>query len=107
VGRDAPVHGTRTCSFGEDEIGAGELIFDLAAGTMSGWAEPFWARVRYQLVQTSFAPGASAFAARFGTDGALEGRFFVAGTVNVAVWSTGGGEGFAAVNGFMTGVCEG
>jgi hypothetical protein len=104
---DGPARGTRTCSFGGDEIGGGVLTFDRAAGTMSGWVEPFWVRVRYQLVQTSVAPSAATFAARFGTNGVLEGRFFVTGVVNVAVWSTGGGEGYGAVNGFMTGVCEG
>ena len=40
---DVPVSGTMTCSFGEDEIGRGGLTFDLAAGTVSGWAESFWA----------------------------------------------------------------
>jgi hypothetical protein len=104
---DVPVRGTMTCSFGEDEIGEGGLTFDLAAGTVSGWAEPFWADVRYQLVQTSFAPGATTFAATFGTDGVLEGRFFGPRAVNVAVRAKGGGQGFAAVSGIMTGVCEG
>ena len=105
---DVPVSGTMTCSFGEDEIGEGGLTFDLAAGTVSGWAEPFWADVRYQLVQTSFAPGATTFAATFGTDGVLEGRFFGPRAVNVAVRAKGGGQGFAAeVSGIMTGVCEG
>lgn len=104
---DVPVSGTMTCSFGEDEIGEGGLTFDLAAGTVSGWAEPFWARVRYQLVQTSFAPGATTFAATFGTDGILEGRFFGPRAVNVAVRVKGGGQGSAAVSGIMTGVCEG
>jgi hypothetical protein len=103
---DVPVSGTMTCSFGEDEIGEGGLTFDLAAGTVSGWAEPFWAHVRYQLVQTSFAPGATSFAATFGTDGILEGRFFGPRAVNVAVRAKGGGQGFAAVSGIMTGVCE-
>jgi hypothetical protein len=99
---DVPVSGTMTCSFGEDEIGGGGLTFDLAAGTVSGWAEPFWANVRYQLVQTSFAPGATTFAATLGTtDGALEGRFFGPRGVNVAVRAKG------AVSGIMTGVCEG
>jgi hypothetical protein len=104
---DVPVSGTMTCSFGEDEIGGGGLTFDLAAGTVSGWAEPFWADVRYQLVQTSFAPGSTTFAATFGTDGVLEGRFFGPRAVNVAVRAKGGGQGFAAVSGIMTGVCEG
>jgi hypothetical protein len=104
---DVPVSGTMTCSFGEDEIGGGGLTLDLAAGTVSGWAEPFWANVRYPLVQTSFAPGATTFAATFGTDGVLEGRFFGARAVNVAVRAKGGGQGFAAVSGIMTGVCEG
>jgi hypothetical protein len=104
---DVPVSGTMTCSFGEDEIGEERLTFDLAAGTVSGWAEPFWADVRYQLVQTSFAPGATTFAATFGTDGVLEGRFFGPRAVNVAVRAKGGGQGFAAVRGIMTGVCEG
>jgi hypothetical protein len=103
---DVPVRGTMTCTFGEDEIGGGELTFDLAAGTMSGWAEPFWADVRYQLVQTSFAPGSTTFAATFGADGVLEGRFFGPRAVNVAVRANGGGEGPAAVRGIMTGVCE-
>lgn len=103
---DVPVRGTMTCSFGEDEIGGGGLTFDLAAGTVSGWAEPFWANVRYQLVQTSFAPGSTTFAATFGTDGVLEGRFFGPRAVNVAVRAKGGGQGgFAAVSGIMTGVC--
>lgn len=97
---DVPVSGTMTCSFGEDEIGWGRLTFDLAAGTVSGWAEPFWAAVRYQLVQTSFAPGATTFAATFGTNG-LEGRFFGPRAVNVAVRAKGD------VSGIMTGVCEG
>ena len=105
---DVPVSGTMTCSFGEDEIGEGGLTFDRAAGTVSGWAEPFWGGgVRYELVQTSFAPGATTFAATFGTDGVLEGRFFGRRAVNVAVRAKGGGQGFAAVSGIMTGVCEG
>jgi hypothetical protein len=104
---DVRVSGTMTCSFGEDEIGGGGLTFDRAAGTVSGWAEPFWANVRYQLVQTSFAQGATTFAATFGTDGVLEGRFFGPRGVNVAVRAKGGGQGFAAVSGIMTGVCEG
>jgi hypothetical protein len=104
---DVPVSGTMTCNFGEDEIGGGELTFDLAAGTVSGWAEPFWARVRYQLVQTSFARGATTFAVRFGTDGVMEGRFFGPRAVNVAVRSRGGGDGSAAVTGPMAGWCEG
>ena len=103
---DVPVRGTMTCSFGEDEIGGGELTFDLAAGTVSGLAEPFWANVRYQLVQTSFAPGSTTFATTFGTDGVLEGRFFGPRAVNVAVRSKGGGQGFAAVRGIMTGECS-
>ena len=99
---DVPVSGTMTCSFGEDEIGEGGLTFDRAAGTVSGWAEPFWGGgVRHQLVQTSFAPGATTFAATFGTDGVLEGRFFGPRAVNVAVRAKGG------VSGIMTGVCQG
>jgi hypothetical protein len=95
-----------TCSFGLDEIGSGGLAFDLAAGTVSGWAEPFWGGgVRHQLVQTSFAPGSTTFAATFGTDGLLEGRFFGPRAVNVAVRAKGGGQGTAAVRGIMTGVC--
>ena len=104
---DVPVSGTMTCSFAEDEIGEGRLTFDVAAKTVSGWAEPFWANVRYQLVQTSFAPGSTTFAATFGTDGVLEGRFFGPRAVNVAVRAKGGGQGFAAVSGLMTGVCGG
>ena len=104
--RDVPVSGTMTCSFAEDEIGEGGLTFDRAAGTVSGWAEPFWAHGRYQVVQKSFAPGATTFAATFGTDGVLEGRFFGPRAVNVAVRAKGGGAGFAAVTGVMTGVCE-
>ena len=104
---DVPVSGTMTCSFGEDEIGDGRLTFDRAAGTVSGWAEPFWAHVRYELVQTSLAPGATTFAATFGTDGVLEGRFFGPRAVNVAVRAKGGGQGTAAVRGIMTGVCGG
>jgi hypothetical protein len=103
---DVPVTRTMTCSFAEDEIGEGRLTFDLAAGTLSGWAEPFWANVRYQLVQTSFSPGATTFAATFGAEGVLEGRFFGPRAVNVAVRAKGGGQGFAAVRGIMTGVCE-
>ena len=62
---NVPVSGTMTCSFGEDEIGAGGLTFDLAARTVSGWAEPF-------------------------CDGVLEGRFFGPRPVNVAVRAKGG-----------------
>ena len=102
---DVPVTGTMTCRFGEDEIGDGELTFDLTRGTMSGSVAPFWANVRYQLQQTSFAPGATTFAARFGTAGILEGRFFGPGAVNMAVRSKGGGADFAAVTGIMAGVC--
>ena len=104
---DVPVSGTMTCSFGEDEIGGGEVSFDLAAGTVSGWAEPFWTRVRYQLVQTSFARGATTFTATFGTDGVMEGRFFGPRALNIAVRAKGGGQGVANVTGVMTGVCEG
>lgn len=98
---DIPVTGTMTCSFAEDEIGEGGLTFDRAAGTVSGWAEPFWNSVRYELVQTNFAPGATTFAATFGTNGVLEGRFFGPRGINVAVRAKGG------VSGIMTGVCEG
>ncbi len=73
---------------------------------MSGWVEPFWVDARYSLVETSFAPGATTFAARFGTDGLLEGRFFGPQAVNVAVRAKGGEQGLAGVNGIMTGVCE-
>ena len=105
---DVPVSGTMTCSFAEDEIGEGALTFDRAAGTVSGWAEPFWGGgVRYELVQTSFAPGATTFAGTFGTIGLLDGRFFGPRAVNVAVRAKGGGQGFAAVSGIMTGVCKG
>ena len=103
---DVPTSGTMSCTFGEDEIGDGALTFDRAAGTMSGWAAPFWVNVRYQLVQTSFAPGATTFAATFGTDGVLEGRFWGPRAVNLSVRAKGGGEGFAAVRGIMTGVCK-
>jgi hypothetical protein len=102
---DVPVSGTMTCSFAEDEIGEGRLTFDLAAGTMSGWAEPFWARVRYQFVETSFARGATTFAATFGEGGVLEGRFFGPRAVNLAVRVKGGDQGLAGVNGIMTGRC--
>jgi hypothetical protein len=103
---DVLVGGTMICRFGEDEIGDGALTFDLAAGTVSGWAKPFWADVRYQLVQARFAPGATTFAVTFGTDGLLEGRFFGPRAVNVAVRTKGGGQEFAALSGIMTGVCE-
>jgi hypothetical protein len=108
---DIPLSGTMTCKFGEDEIGEGGLTFDLAAGTVSGWARPFWADVRYQLVQTRFAPGATSFAATFGTEGVLEGRFYGPRAVNVAVRAKGG-PGYAAgpmsaeLTGVMTGACE-
>ena len=98
---DVPVSGTMTCSFGEDEIGGGELTVDFAARTVSGWTEPFWANVRYQLVPTSVTPGATTFAATFGADGVLEGRFFGPRAVNLAVRARG------AVSGIMTGACEG
>ena len=104
---DVPVRGTMTCSFGEDEIGSGELTFDLAAGTVSGWAEPFWSNFRYELAQAKFARGATDFSLTFGADGVMEGRFFGSRAVNVAVRAKGGGQGFSGVNGIMTGVCEG
>ena len=104
---DVPVSGTMICTFGEDEIGGGRLTFDLAGGTLSGWVEPFWADSNdYQLVQTSYAPRATTFAATFGTNGILEGRFFGPQAANVAVRAKGGGQGFAAVSGIMTGGCE-
>lgn len=105
----APLSGTRTCHFGADEIGEGELTVDLAANTVSGWVEPFWLRVRYQLVPISFAPGAMAFALEFGTHGVLEVRLLNLSprALHLVAWSRGGGEGFAAVNGVMSGVCQG
>jgi hypothetical protein len=103
---DVPVNGTMTCEFGEDEIGTGRLTFDLTAGRVSGWAEPFWAGDRYELVQTSFATGATTFAATFGAGGILEGRFFGPRAVNVAVRAKGGGPGMSAVSGIMTGSCQ-
>jgi hypothetical protein len=102
---DVPTNGTMTCVFGEDEIGGGGLTFDLAAGTVSGWAEPFWSPVRYDLVQTSFTAGATTFSATFGVGGVLEGRFFGPRAVNVAVRARGGGTGLSAVTGIMTGTC--
>lgn len=93
------------CSFPEDEIGGGELTFDLAAGTLSGWVEPFWVNVRYPLTQKSFATGATTFAATFGTGGLLEGAFHGPQGVKIVARSQGGGEGFAAVSGTMTGGC--
>lgn len=104
---DVPARGMLTCSFGEDEIGGGELAVDAAAGTVSGWVEPFWSQTRYVLVQTNFAAGATTFSATFGTNGVLDGRFFGPRAVNVAVRAKGGGLGLDAVNGIMTGVCEG
>ena len=104
---DVPVDGTIRCFFGEDEIGEGELTFNRAAGTVSGWAKPFWGSgVVHELVQTSVAPRATSFAARFGTDGVLDGRFFGPRGGNVAVRAKGGGERFADVTGIMTGVCS-
>jgi hypothetical protein len=103
---DVPLNGTMTCDFGEDEIGGGALTFDLTAGRVSGWAEPFWTRDRYELVQTSFATGATTFAATFGAGGILEGRFFGPRAVNVAVRAKGGGPGMSAVRGIMTGSCQ-
>jgi hypothetical protein len=96
-----PLSGTMTCTFGEDEIGTGTLTVDLAAGTVSGWTEPFWVAGQYQLVQTIFAPGATTFATTFGTDGILEGRFFGPRAENVGVRAKG------AVTGIMTGRCGG
>jgi hypothetical protein len=102
---DVPVSGILTCDFGEDEIGEGRLTFDLAAGTVSGWVEPFWGQgLRHPLVQPSFTPGGTTFATTFGTDGVLEGRFFGPRAAYVAV-RAGGGRGFAALTGIMTGVC--
>ena len=98
---DVPVTATTTCTFGEDEIGEGALTVDFAARTASGWVAPFWGNARYQLVQTSVTPGAATFAATFGTEGVLEGRFFGPRAVNVAVRAKG------AVSGIMTGECEG
>jgi hypothetical protein len=98
---DVPVSGRMTCSFGEDEIGEGVLTVDLAAQTASGWVKPYWGHDRYPLVQTSFTSGVTIFAATFGTDGVMEGRFFGPKAVNVAVRAKGG------VSGIMTGRCEG
>jgi hypothetical protein len=104
---DVPRSGTMTCDLGEDEIGGVGLTFDLAAGTVSGWAEPFWGGgIRYQLVQTRFSPGATTFSATFGTGGVLDGRFFGPQAVNAAVRADGGGSGFKAVRGIMTGTCR-
>ena len=103
---DVPVNDAMTCSFGEDEIGGGELTVDPGARTVTGWVEPFWAQVRYPLLTTSVIPGATTFAATFGTDGVLEGRFFGPRAVDVAVRAKGGGQGFAAVTGIMTGRCS-
>jgi hypothetical protein len=102
---DVPLSGTMTCAFGEDEIGEGAVTFDLKAGTVSGWAEPFWVRHRYDLVQTSFSAGATTFATKYGTGGVLEGRFFGPGAVNVAIRAKGDGPGFSAVTGIMNGSC--
>ena len=102
---DVPVGGTLTCSFGEDEIGGGGLTFDLTRGTVTGSVEPFWGHVQYQIGQTSVVPGDTTFTVGFGTGGILEGRFFGPGAVNIAVRARGGGEGFKAVTGIMTGVC--
>ena len=60
----------------------------------------------YPLLTTSVIPGATTFAATFGTDGVLEGRFFGPRAVDVAVRAKGGGQGFAAVTGIMTGRCS-
>lgn len=99
---DLPVSGTMTCSFGEDEIGSGELVVDPGAGTIAGSVEPFWGGgVRYELVQTSFRSGATTFTAAFGNGGVLEGRFFGPRGVNVAVRAKG-----VDLNGIMTGTCE-
>jgi hypothetical protein len=103
---DVPLNGTMTCVFGEDEIGEGVVTFDLRAGTVSGWVEPFWVRNRYDLVRTSFSAGATTFAATFGAGGVLEGRFFGPGAVNVAIRASGGGPGLAAVTGILQGWCE-
>ena len=93
-----------TCIVAEDEIGEGKLTVNLGAGTVSGWVEPFWGGgVRYQLVQTSSAPGATTLAATFGTAGVLEGRFFGPRAVGPGKRRWPGRE---AVSGIMTGVCE-
>lgn len=98
---DVPVTGTMTCTFGEDEIGWGELVVDLGARTMSGWVHPFWGDARYQLTHTSFPAGGTTFTATFGTGGVLEGRFFGPRAANLAVRAKGG------VTGVMTGTREG
>lgn len=105
---DVPASGTAICSFGEDEIGSGELTVDRGARTVTGWVEPFWGGgVKYTLNQTSLTAGATTFATAFATDGVLEGRFFGPRAANVAVRAKGGGQGFSAVSGIMTGTCGG
>lgn len=99
--RDVPVTGTMSCTFGEDEIGWGELVVDLDARTVSGWVHPFWGNAQYQLTHMSFPAGATTAAATFGTDGVLEARFFGPRAANLAVRAKGG------VTGIMTGTCEG
>lgn len=108
---DVTSAGTKICSFATDEIGSGEIIFDLGAGTATGWVEPFWylagqSLPRYPL-QTSFARGATTFSATFGSGGVLDGQFFGPQAVNIAVRVKGGGTGFGAVSGILTGTCQG
>jgi hypothetical protein len=105
---NVPRTGIETCSFGEDEIGGGDLIIDFGTGTTSGWLEPFWGKTRYQLTGVTFAPGATTISARFGAnpEGTLEARFFGPGAENIGIRAKGGGTGFESVVGIMLGDCK-
>ncbi|MFC4295903.1 hypothetical protein ACFO0A_12630 [Novosphingobium tardum] len=105
---DVPASGTKTCRFGMDEIGDGEITFDSSTGTQSGFVEPFYAMngeplPRYPLSQALYSRTApTQLSATYGTsnDNVLESRFFGPQASEIAVRAKG------AVTGIMTGFCS-
>ena len=102
---DIPTAGSKVCTFGMDEIGAGQLTFDFAVGTVSGYVETFYGSppTRYQLAQVGYTPGAStSVSAIYDSDptNAFQARLFGPQGSGIAVRVKG------AISGIMTGLCE-
>ncbi|WP_265571360.1 hypothetical protein [Sphingomicrobium nitratireducens] len=97
---DMPTSGTRTCIFGEDEVGGGEVTINFATGNIMGTVEPFYGTDVYDLEGAVLKT--TGFTADFGTDtgNTFEAKFFGPDAANIAVRAQG------QVAGIMTGVCE-
>jgi hypothetical protein len=87
---DLPTSGSRTCSFGEDEVGGGTLAIDFAARTVTGHMDHFYAAQGgpVDLTPTTLLPAqVPAISTSYGTlaGNLIEARFFGPQGADIAV----------------------